>query len=116
MPTPDRREYYRLPIRVPIFIKGLDKNGAEFFELTHTINVSASGACLITKLDLAHSADLLVSIPAPLSSNVGSSDDHDFRFPAKVVRLENVVANPNRKISVRFTKLLYARPLDQASN
>ena len=110
MPIPDRREYYRLPIRVPIFIKGLDKNGDEFFELTHTVNVSASGACLITRRDLAHSADLLVSIPAPVSSDVSLPDDHDFRFPAKVIRLENVVANPNRKISVRFTKLLYARP------
>ena len=110
MPIPDRREYYRLPIRVPIFIKGLDKNGDEFFELTHTVNVSASGACLITGRDPAHSADLLVSIPAPVSSDVGLPDDHDFRFPAKVIRLENVVANPNRKISVRFTKLLYARP------
>jgi len=110
MPNPDRREYYRLPIRVPIFIKGLDKNGDEFFELTHTVNVSASGACLITRRDLAYLADLLVSIPAPVGSDVSSSEDHDFRFPAKVVRLENVVANPNRRISVRFTKLLYERP------
>jgi c-di-GMP-binding flagellar brake protein YcgR len=110
MPILDRREYYRLPIRVPIFIKGIDKNGDEFFELTHTLDVSASGACLITRRDLAYSADLLVSIPAPVSSDVGLPEDRDFRFPAKVVRLENVVANPNRKISVRFTKLLYARP------
>jgi len=110
MPIPDRREYYRLPIRVPIFIKGLDKNGDEFFELTHTVNVSASGACLITGRDLAHSADLLVSIPAPVNSDVGLPQDQDFRFPAKVIRLESVIANPNRRVSVRFTKVLYERP------
>lgn len=65
MSIQERREYYRLPIRVPVFIKGIDKRGDEFLELTHTINVSASGACLISKRDLAHSADLLVSIPPP---------------------------------------------------
>lgn len=107
--TPDRREYYRLPIRVPVFIKGIDRSGDEFFELTHTVNVSASGACLITRRDLAYSADLLVSIPAPVISDVGP-EDHDFRFPAKVVRLENSIVNPNRKVSVRFTKLLYEKP------
>ena len=109
MSVPERRQYYRLPIRVPIFIKGIDKNGDEFVELTHTINVSASGACLVTRRDLAQSADLLVSIPAPVSS-AGSPQDQDFRFPAKVIRLENVVANPNRRVSVRFTKILYESP------
>lgn len=109
MPTiPDRREYYRLPIRVPVFIKGVDSSGDEFFELTHTVNVSASGACLITKRDLAYSADLLVSIPAPVIPET-DPEDHDFRFPAKVVRLENGIVNPNRKVSVRFTKLLYEK-------
>lgn len=110
MSISDRRDYYRLPIRVPIFIKGIDKNGDEFFELTHTVNVSASGACLITRRDLAYAADLLVSIPAPVSSDAGLPEDHDFRFPAKVVRIENGVVNQNRRVSVRFTKLLYERP------
>jgi len=110
MPTLDRREYYRLPIRVPIFIKGIDKNGDEFFELTHTLDVSASGACLITRRELATSADLLVSIPAPVNSEVSLSDDHDFRFPSKIVRLDDGIANQSRKISVRFTKLLYENP------
>lgn len=109
MSDSERREYYRLPIRVPIFIKGIDKNGDEFFDLTHTVNVSASGACLITRRDLAYSADLLVSIPAPVSSDAGPQDHHDFRFPAKVVRLEQVLVNPNRRVSVRFTKLLQER-------
>ena len=110
MPTQDRREYYRLPIRVPVFIKGIDRSGNDFFELTHTLNVSASGACLVTRQDLAHSADLLVSIPAPVSPDAGYEEGHDFKFPSKVVRLENGIASPNRRISVRFTKLLYEKP------
>ena len=110
MSIPDRREYYRLPIRVPVFIKGIDRNGNAFFELTHTVNFSASGACLITKQDLSLSADLLLSIPAPVSTDCGLPEDRDFRFPAKVVRLENGLLNPNKRISVRFTKLLSEGP------
>jgi len=106
MSAPERREYYRLPIRVPIFIKGIDKNGNEFVELTHTINVSASGACLVTRRDLANSTDLLVSIPAPIVS----LQDQEFRFPAKVIRFENILTNSNRKVSVRFTKVMHEIP------
>lgn len=110
MSIQERREYYRLPIRVPIFIKGIDTSGDEFVELTHTVNVSASGACLITKRELAYSADLLVTIPAPVSPAAGLPEDHYSRFPTKVVRLESGSVNTNRRVSVRFTKLLYEKP------
>lgn len=107
---PDRREYYRLPLRVPVFIKGVDGGGDEFFDLTHLVNVSASGACLITRRELADSSDLMVSFPAPVTSDAGFPEDHDFKFPAKVVRLENNSVSPNRRVSVCFTKLLYEKP------
>jgi c-di-GMP-binding flagellar brake protein YcgR len=109
MLSEDRREYYRLPIRVPIFIKGTDNRGREFLELTHTVNVSASGACFVTKQELQVSGELMVSIPAPVSTDYGSLEEYDFKFPAKVVRLENGLINPSRRVSVRFAKLLYER-------
>jgi len=105
----DRRSHYRLPIRVPIFLKGIDKNGSEYFELTHTVNVSATGACFFSKRSLEITADLLVSIPAPVDINSNVSEDYDFKFPAKIVRVDNGLTNPNKKISVRFTKPLYER-------
>jgi hypothetical protein len=108
-PTPafDRRSHYRLPIRVPIFIKGVDRHGEEFFELTHTVNVSASGACFMSKRELQIDSDLLVSIPAPLPPDPQESDEYDFKFPAKIVRVENGTGLPSKKVSVRFAKLLY---------
>jgi c-di-GMP-binding flagellar brake protein YcgR len=109
MSSEDRREYYRLPIRVPIFIKGTDSRGREFLELTHTVNVSASGACFVTKQELQVSGELMVSIPAPVSTDYGSLEDYDFKFPALVVRLENGLINPSRRVSVRFAKLLYEK-------
>lgn len=106
-PAFDRRSHYRLPIRVPIFIKGIDRQGEEFFELTHTVNVSASGACFVSKRELQVDADLMVSIPAPLPSDPQDSEEYDFKFPAQIVRVDNGSTHPSRKISVKFTKLLY---------
>jgi len=105
----DRREHYRLPIRVPIFVKGVDKYGNEYFELTHTVDVSASGACFFSKRALEASADLLVSIPAPVDINSNMSENYDFKFPAKIVRIHNGLANSSNRIGVRFTKPLYER-------
>jgi len=106
-PAFDRRTYYRLPIRVPIFIKGIDKHGEEFFELTHTVNVSASGACFVSKHELQIDSDMMVSIPAPLPSEPQESEEYDFKFPARIVRVENGTVYPSKKVSVRFAKLLY---------
>jgi hypothetical protein len=103
----DRRAHYRLPIRVPIFLKAIDINGAEFIELTHTVDVSASGACFLTRRELGITNDLLVSIPAPVDINTASLEDYEFKFPAKIVRIDNGSMNPHNKISVRFKKLLY---------
>jgi hypothetical protein len=106
----DKRAHYRLPIRVPIFLKGVDVKGDEFFELTHTVDVSASGACFLTRRELAIDNDLLVSIPAPVDTNTASLEDYEFKFPAKIVRLDNGSTAPHKKISVRFKKLLYDKP------
>jgi hypothetical protein len=109
MTNDDRRAHYRLPIRVPIFLKGIDKNGNAYLELTHTVNVSATGACFLSKRSLEITADLLVSIPAPVDINSNISEDYDFKFPAKIVRIDNGLANPNKRISVQFTRPLYEK-------
>jgi len=53
--------------------------------------------------------DLMVSIPAPLPSEPQDSEEYDFKFPARVVRVENGMVSPNKKVSVRFAKLLYEK-------
>lgn len=104
----DRRSHYRLPIHVPIFIKGTDLHGDQFLELTHTVNVSASGASFLCERELQVSSDLLISIPAPVDVGSSESEDYEFKFPARVIRIENVARPAKKKISVRFTKLLYS--------
>src|SRR5215831_11271720 len=102
MTNNDRRAHYRLPIRVPIFLKGIDKNGTEFYELTHTVNISARGACFFSKRALETGADLLVSIPAPVGTHLDVSEDYDSKYPAKVVRVDSGPGSASKRVSVRF--------------
>jgi hypothetical protein len=43
-----KRKEPRIPLRLPVVIRGRDTNDAEFVENTFTENVSRSGACVIT--------------------------------------------------------------------
>ncbi len=103
----DRRGFPRLPIRVPVFIKGKDIGGEEFLELTYTLNISAGGACFFSQRELQASTGLLISIPAPVDTSETAREDYEFKFPAKVIRIENGPIMSKRRVAVRFAKLLH---------
>jgi hypothetical protein len=103
----DRRGFHRIPIRVPVFIKGKDIGGEEFYELTYTLNVSASGACFSSQRQLQTFTDLLVSIPAPVDTSETASEDYEFKFPAKIIRIENGPTMSKKRVAVRFAKLIH---------
>jgi c-di-GMP-binding flagellar brake protein YcgR len=64
---PDRRRYPRLPLSIPVFVRGTDKEGRDFLEFATALNISAGGILLATRRSLAKSATLSLEIPvAPL--------------------------------------------------
>ncbi len=58
----DYRRHKRLPIRIPIIVKGLDKNNKPFTEATETLNGSVSGIGFVLRNAPENSSDLVVSI------------------------------------------------------
>src|SRR5208282_477481 len=44
--TSSTRRSPRIRLQVPIFLRGTDVSGAEFIELTKTLNISSTGACI----------------------------------------------------------------------
>lgn len=59
----DKRRYQRLPLAIPIFLKGRDEGGKEFLELTMALNVSAGGALLVTRKLLPRASRLTLEMP-----------------------------------------------------
>jgi len=61
----ESRRSSRLRIQIPVFLRGADPSGAEFVELTKTLNISAGGAC-ITSVHPLHPQQMVhLTIPAP---------------------------------------------------
>lgn len=69
----ERRSWERLPLAVPMFVRGKDARGKEFLEFTTALNISAVGALLAIRRSLPVSPLILLEIPsAPLPTTSGA--------------------------------------------
>ncbi len=69
----ERRKHQRLPLSIPVFVRGTDQDGKEFLEFATALNISAGGILLATRRSLPKSASLSLEIPvAPLPPNTVS--------------------------------------------
>jgi hypothetical protein len=48
----ERRRSQRIRLQVPLFLRGFDRNGGEFVDLTKTLDISPTGAFLASRLPL----------------------------------------------------------------
>jgi len=65
----ERRQWVRLPLAIPIFVRTRDENGKEFLEFATALNICAGGALVAVRRSPPPSAQVLLEIPsAPLAS------------------------------------------------
>lgn len=62
--TPTRRSP-RIRLQIPLFLRGVDAQGTEFIELTKTLNISSTGACVASTYMLRTDQTVQITIPAP---------------------------------------------------
>lgn len=63
----ERRKNERVPLAVPVFVRGKDPEGKEFLEFATALNVSAGGALLATRRVLPRLSTIALEVPsAPL--------------------------------------------------
>ena len=101
-----RRRSPRIRLQVPVFLRGVDTSGVEFIELTKTLNISATGACIASTHLLR--PDQIVSITVPAPSPTSSSSVLPSETPpisAKILR--HAVAG-----DIRLFGLEFLRPLE----
>ena len=67
LPPPERRRSQRIHVQIPMFVRGADAAGSEFLDLTKTLDISATGACLASPRLLQDNQLLNLTIPAPPS-------------------------------------------------
>jgi PilZ domain len=71
-----KRRSGRIRIQVPVFVRAADASGSEFIELTKTLNISATGACIACShlLRLDQTVQLTIPAPSPASSSLVPSE------------------------------------------
>jgi len=66
----ERREWVRLPLAIPVFVRSRDNGGKDFLEFATALNVSAGGALVAVHRALRPAAQVSLEIPsAPLAAS-----------------------------------------------
>lgn len=69
-PELERREWVRLPLAIPVFVRSRDQNGKDFLEFATALNISAGGALVAVHRALRPATQVSLEIPsAPLAAS-----------------------------------------------
>jgi len=60
----ERRRFDRLPLAVPLFVRGVDEVGNEFLEFANALNISAAGVLLAVRRTLPRFSRVSLEIPS----------------------------------------------------
>src|SRR6267378_2711661 len=71
MAPPHQRQNPRIRIQIPVFLRGTDALGVDFIELTKTLNISSTGACIASSHILQTEQVIQLTIPTPSPSTAG---------------------------------------------
>ena len=100
----DRRIWERLPLAIPVFVRGKDQRGKEFLEFSTALNLSAGGVLLALSRSLPLSAGVSLEVPsAPLSDTTN--------LPRAIRRLQARVVHSRLSNSHQLVGLKFSRPL-----
>ena len=89
---------------MPVFLRASDPSGAEFIELTKTLNISSTGACVASGYLLGLGQLVHLTIPAPSSTSSPFVPAETPPIIARVRRQE--VAGEMRLFGLEFLKPL----------
>lgn len=66
VPVAERRDWDRLPISIPFFVRGRKLTGEDFLEFATALNLSAGGVLLATKRYLDPGTQISLEVPIAL--------------------------------------------------
>jgi PilZ domain len=89
MAPPHQRQNPRIRIQIPVFLRGTDALGADFIELTKTLNISSTGACIASSHILQTEQVIQLTIPTPSPSTAGLVPSETPPISARVLRQES---------------------------
>ena len=84
----DRRKWERLPLAIPVFVRGLDPNGRQFVDFATALDISVGGALLAIHRALPKGSKIMIEIPsAPITNHTKVPRATRQRLYARAVRV-----------------------------
>ena len=100
----DARKWQRIPLAIPVFIRGLDSEGKEFLEFATALNISAGGALVATRRQIPRCTRLSIEIPVAPVPRAITLPKSIRRLRAKLVRV--TLAESYQLWGLKFPSLL----------
>ena len=99
-PALERRRERRVPVHLPIVIRGTDRTGSPFEEETSSENLCRGGAAFATRQPLDLGNVLEIHIPASPGS---ASEENEFSTQGRIVHMERGRRGYELIVGVEFT-------------
>src|ERR1700693_5229480 len=99
-PTLERRRERRVPVNLPMLVRGTDRAGESFEERTSSVNLCRGGAAFATRYALELGSRLEINIP--LSPSPGDSEA-EFSTQGRIVHVSPGKNDCELLVGVEFT-------------
>lgn len=113
-PETERREWVRLPLAIPVFVRSRDQAGKDFLEFATALNISAGGALVAVHRALRPSAQVSLEIPsAPLAASAPIPKSAK-NLRAKIIRVTH--AEGYHLLGLKFTQPILSHPVKRRAS
>ncbi len=88
-PTAERRQWPRLPLAIPVFVRSSTEADKEFLEFATALNVSAGGMLVAVRRSIPSTAQVSLEIPSAPLAALAALPTVTRNLRAKVLRMQH---------------------------
>jgi hypothetical protein len=101
----ERRKWQRLPLAIPVFVRGIEPSGRKFIEFATALDISVGGALLSIQRYLPEGSKIMLEIPSNPIPN--GKEKNQKGLSAKLVRVTH--GEQGQLLGLKFQKPLLNR-------
>jgi c-di-GMP-binding flagellar brake protein YcgR len=111
---PERREWVRLPLAIPIFVRSRDQSGKDSLEFATALNISAGGALVAVHRALRPATQVSLEIPSAPLAAAAPVPKNSRNLRAKIVRVTH--AEGYHLLGLKFSQPLLSPTMRRATS
>jgi c-di-GMP-binding flagellar brake protein YcgR len=113
-PTAERRQWPRLPLAIPVFVRSRPDSDKEFLEFATALNVSAGGMLVAVRRSIPSAAQVSLEIPSAPLAALAALPAVTRNLRAKVLRMQH--GEGYKLVGLKFSRpLVNPRPVRKSS-